>query len=103
MEDRSHIYIFVRTDLSKEQILVQAAHAAFLAPFYEDFNKHPNFVVIGVKNLVELEEVSLDMCLLGILHYTWEEEDISALTSIVAIPENNIQRLYFKRYSCLVF
>ena len=54
----THIYLVVRTDLSKEQQLVQACHAILKAGLAFNSNPQSSLVVLGVENKTRLYEVS---------------------------------------------
>lgn len=57
--ETQYLYIFVRKDLTQSQIAVQASHAAFEAARAGLYacNRHPNFVVIGIKSESKLSSL----------------------------------------------
>jgi Peptidyl-tRNA hydrolase PTH2 len=56
-----HLYLFVRKDLTKEQITVQSCHAAIEASRYyvTQDDIHPSLVILQVDNEEELEKITL--------------------------------------------
>lgn len=78
---------FTRTDLPKSWILVQTAHASYLAGEKFGHSKDLHFVVLGVKNLDELHRVKVRLEFDGIEFVAFEESyKDTGLTSIATRP-----------------
>jgi hypothetical protein len=114
---RNYVYILVREDLEcKEQVVVQAAHATFVAGHkirtdvlngkYRCDNFDPektHFVVCGVCDLNELqdqyERISNDYTA-----YPFYEEDIgNEMTAFAVQPVQQANRHFFRQYQLLKF
>ena len=68
-----YIYIVVRSDLSKEQQLVQACHAAIKATFQFDSDPRSSLVVLKVDNKAGLNEVANQLIKTNIKHEMFYE------------------------------
>lgn len=98
----SYLYIFVRKDLpSKEQITVQACHAAIEASrhFLTKETFHPSLVVLQVDNEEDLEEVTLYLREHGIgckeFYESWYNDSLTAVgTEIITGEKRRILRNY---------
>lgn len=90
MIEGHYCYIFVRQDLSTEQQIVQAAHAASVmscTPSLReiDFSK-TNFIVIGVRNQDALWAVESILDKFEIKYDLFYEPDIDEDTAIATYP-----------------
>ena len=73
-EDKLYIYVFVRTDIPLQQQLVQACHASSMGG--EAFgNGDSSMVLLGVKNVGQLLEISHMLDFNQIRHVTFFEPD----------------------------
>lgn len=99
-----HLYIFVRKDLSPAQIAVQASHAAIESArscIPVDMT-HPSIVLLGIRNLQELNRALIKIQSLGIKTYPFYEEDRdNELTAFATEPISEQQRSLFRRFNCL--
>ena len=99
----SHVYLFVRKDLSAAQICVQVSHAAYeAASLRSDGANHPHFVLIGLRNERELERALNRTQSSGIQVRPFYEADRgNELTAFATQPVLEHQRSFFRRYNCL--
>lgn len=115
---RNYVYVFVREDLEcKEQAVVQAAHATFVAGHkirtdilsgaikcdnFEPQNTH--FVVCGMCDVIELEDQWGRIEDGGYTVYPFFEEDIgNEMTAFAVQPVQQADRHFFKQYQLLKF
>jgi hypothetical protein len=104
---KQYVYFFVRQDLSKEQVVVQTAHAASVIASKipdKDWTKI-SFVVIGVASEEELADVVFAIEP-SIANIKFREPDIkNQVTAIATYPmnANNPNRKWLKRYELLTF
>ena len=99
-------YIFVRTDLPQEQVLVQACHAAQKAGlvFPHSAQEPDSLVIIQVKNKEELEKAYEDISNKGIGLIRFEEPDWDyGLTAFASEPIHKEDRSKFRGYKLLKF
>lgn len=108
-----YTYIFVRQDLSPEQQIVQASHAAFklgvmsqrnawpetddgrYSPYQDPAHINPDkthFVVVGVRNLQALEAVDSILHKFGYRSEFFYEDAISEVTACATYPVREDQR-----------
>lgn len=108
--ERGYVYIFIRKDLTPQQMIVQSNHATWLggadllAPLRVRTGKLPrcNFVVIGVRSEAKLKEVEEEIKQAGFGYTYFIEPDLgNTLTSICTQPLYGKQRLIFSRYKKL--
>jgi hypothetical protein len=103
-EPKTHCYVFVRTDLTPEQICVQAAHACFDAGrFYCDKNQHhPNFVLCGVVDESSLLKINQETRQQGIRTRIFLESDLGhEFTALATEPVSVGQRRFFRSHKLL--
>lgn len=88
MNHESYIYIFIRNDLSKEQQIIQSAHAIYKTCLLVKSNDTtvPNIVLIDVSSEDELFEVREYLKRNGIKYEMFYEPDIRANTAIATYP-----------------
>jgi hypothetical protein len=108
MDNPSYVYIFVRQDLSKEQQLVQAAHATLVLG--SKLNKkqyNPSelyFAVIGVPRLTSFCQVMKDLKKHGTEYECFYEPDQgSTMTAIATFPIPKNERGNLLEYPKLRF
>jgi hypothetical protein len=103
------VYVFVRTDLSPEQSLVQTAHACIEATSIFKLGElpdHPHLVVLSAKNEQRLHRVRQYLIDNNIRHAHFYESDIgNELTAIATepLPDSSPLRQLFKKYQLLKF
>lgn len=104
MENPEYCYVFVRQDLSKEQQLVQAAHATLVLGNKlkrSDVNEL-YFTVIGVPQLIDFVKVTKDLNAHGTKYESFYEPDQgNTLTAIATHPIPKDQRGKLKDYKLL--
>lgn len=100
---KSHVYIFVRRDLPPAQIAVQACHAAYEAASLRNSElDHPHFVVLGIKDLKNLESALSRVKNAGFQIQSFYESDLNnQLTSFATGHIFEKDRGFFRRYNCL--
>jgi hypothetical protein len=104
MDNPDYCYIFVRQDLSKEQQLVQAAHATLVLG---SKLKHPDaseiyFTVIGIPQLIDFCGVMKDLNAHGTKYETFYEPDQGGtLTAIATHPIPKDKRGKLRDYKLL--
>jgi len=91
MNNEYYIYIFIRSDLSKEQQIIQSAHAIYEVGLQRPQMKSgdamsPNVVLIDVSSEAELFEVQEYLKRNVIRHEMFYEPDIKANTAIATWP-----------------
>jgi len=76
MSQKPYVYTFIRKDISKEQQIVQTAHATLQAGFvFEMPAEISNLVLLEVENEAELKMISEKLYEIGICHYMFFEPD----------------------------
>jgi len=99
-------FIFIRQDLSKEQQVVQAAHVTLLlgtSPIKEDPTKL-NFVVCGVKDKTELEQVEAFINEHEVTTVKFIEPDLNnEPTAIASYPMGINQKRFMRRFKTLKY
>jgi len=82
---------------------VQAAHAAFeAASLHSSDLDHPHFVLLGIRDLRELEKALDRIKSTGILVCPFYEADLGdELTAFATQPVSEHQRSLFRKYNCL--
>jgi len=95
--------VFVRTDLSTEQQVVQSGHAIYgLVAHYRPDAECPNHVVIGLPDEPALRRALAKMDAAGIPHFPWTEPDNDlGLTAIATAPLRGDERRLFANYRVL--
>ena len=97
--DTPYTYIFIRKDLSVEQQIVQASHAALEAGFrFTQPEKTSHIVLIGIDGQEELEKISSYLIDENILHEMFFEPDYDGYTSIATQPIFGEQRKPLKKF-----
>lgn len=100
-----HLYVFVRKDLpTKEQIAVQACHAAIESARYHipPNAEHPSLVILQVTDEQELEVVSLYLDRIGIRFKGFREEWFNdSLTAIATEMISGEQRKHLRHFQLL--
>ena len=89
--NESYFYIFIRTDLSLAQQIIQANHATYqMAATYPRHNKTttPSIVLVGVPHKTALERVIQKLQLNNINHTPFIEPDWDMGLSAVATTPN---------------
>lgn len=101
--DDVYIYIFVRTDLSSPQIVVQSVHAAIEASkHFPQPNSCPNVVILGVKNENELNVCQREIREKGINFTTFREPDINdEMTALATEVVSKEKKKHFRKYKLL--
>lgn len=98
----NHVYILVRQDLPKSQIVVQSSHLAWEIACGENPPQHPNMVVIGVKCEKDLLEHHQRLTSLGVNVYHFVEPLFeNTVTSIGFYTQNEDERLLMKKFPLL--
>jgi hypothetical protein len=101
----AYVYIFVRTDLSIEQLAVQACHASIEAARHSLIppgGEHPHLVLCGVRSERELRILRRRLVSHGVGHRAFLEPDLGhSLTAICTQPVRGPTRRIFRRYQCL--
>ncbi len=100
----TYMYIFVRKDLSKEQIAVQSCHAAVEASrhYLDPIVQHPSLVILQVANEEELEAVTLYLSENGIKCKGFYEEFYNnSLTAIATEIISGERRACLRKYQLL--
>ena len=99
---KTHVYVFIRTDLPIQQQIVQSNHAALEAGIFlgdKTQDEPSSLIVIAVKNKAKLEKVLLDLTQKGIKHIPFYEPDWDyGLTAIGTEPLTQDLRVLLKRY-----
>lgn len=106
MDNPEYCYIFVRQDLSKEQQLVQAAHATLVlgSKLKRTDVSELYFTVIGIPQLIDFRSVMNDLNAHGTKYETFYEPDQgSTLTAIATHPIPKDERGILKDYKLLRF
>ena len=96
-----YVYVFIRKDISYEQQLVQAAHAALeLGMKYPNIKDQCSIVIVGVKNKNELLKVSNRLKDNNVDFEMFFEPDFDMGESALATrPIVGEERLLFKKYN----
>lgn len=98
--------MFVRTDISRPQQAVQAAHALLEtvrgSPSEFCSRDHPHFVLCGVSCEDDLSQISDYLALNEISHRCWREPDSgNELMSLSTVPVCGKTRKLFKKFKLL--
>lgn len=106
-EEPEYMFIFVRQDISREQQAVQAAHATFKAgTTWRHANPDKtNFVLIGVPDLEELNEVEEAFKAKDFYGFVkFVEPDLGdTATAIATAPIKEHRKSFLKQYKTLTF
>jgi hypothetical protein len=101
-ENTDHIpytYVFVRTDLTAAQQIVQAAHATYEAGWKFEKTETPlHLILFGVKNEEELIKASERIGIFAIDHCMFFEPDLPGWTAIATMPIYGEHRSVMKKY-----
>ena len=94
-----YIYVFVRQDISLPQQLVQSNHASILLSQTHKIEGTPNLILIGVRDICELENVRYRLLGSGYDFVMWSEPDYDmGETAIATVPLDQSQRMIFSQY-----
>lgn len=94
-----YIYLFIRDDLTHPQQIIQAAHATELvAKTLPPNSPVCHMVLIGCKDLMQLESTAADLDFEGIAYKMFYEPDIGQHTAIATLPISGDARKLFKHY-----
>ena len=93
----------MRRDLSPSQIAVQAAHAVYEAATLRNPDlDHPHFVLLGIRDLNQLQNALARIQSSGISVCPFYESDLNdELTAFATEPIFENQRHLFKKYNCI--
>ena len=106
MNTPEYVYIFVRQDLSKEQQLVQAAHATLVlgSKLKRKDADELYFAVIGIPKLTDFCKVMKDLKKHGTEYETFYEPDQgNTMTAIATMPVPKDKRGILLEYKRLRF
>lgn len=100
-----YIYLFIRKDLSREQQIIQTAHAIHMAGMNQlEKNIIPHAVLIGAENNEELFDISEYISANNIEHEIFFEPDINQYTAIATHPiKGEQQRAIFANFETLKY
>lgn len=100
MDNTPYSYLFIRTDLSYPQQIVQASHAALEAG--NRFGPHSHLVLIGLKDETALVKAAAQLDENGIEHEMFFEPDNQAgYTALCTRPLQGEERKPLKRFPLL--
>ncbi len=100
MDNTPYSYLFIRTDLSHPQQIVQASHAALEAG--NRFGPHSHLVLIGLKDEQALLQAAAQLDDHGIDHEKFFEPDNQAgYTALCTRPLQGEERKPLKRFRLL--
>ncbi len=100
MDNTPYSYLFIRTDLSHPQQIVQASHAALEAG--NRFGPHSHLVLIGLKDETALIKAAAQLDENGIDHEMFFEPDNQAgYTALCTRPLQGEERKPLKRFPLL--
>lgn len=99
IEQRQYMYVFVRTDLSVPQQIIQSSHAS--ACIGEKYHSDTNIVLFGTENEESLKKMMKYMERHDIDYHPFYEPDISSFTSIASEPISGSKRNCFKNFKLL--
>ena len=84
-QNKPYVYVLVRTDISLEQQLVQASHAALEAGFrFTQPSQVASVIVLSVSSREELEAAAQRLTIKGIDHHLFFEPDFGMGHSALA-------------------
>lgn len=96
-----YIYVFIRKDLTPEQMIVQSCHACLELP---KAPKETHLILLGIRNESELVKTSQMLDSKGIKHQMFFEPDYSTgFTAIATEPCYGARRRTFSKYRLLRF
>jgi len=102
-ENTDHIpytYVFIRTDLTAAQQIVQAAHATYEAGWKFEKPEHPlHLILFGVENEAELLKASERIGIHGVDHCMFYEPDLPGYTAIATEPLYGAKREVMRKYN----
>jgi len=100
VDDTPYSYLFIRTDLTHPQQIVQASHAALEAG--NRFGPHSHLVLIGIKDEQALLQAAARLDESGIEHEKFFEPDNQAgYTALCTRPLQGEERKPLKRFRLL--
>lgn len=95
----THIYMFVREDISPEQKIVQCSHAAHEAGKLEKGTDISSLVLLSVADEDELKKIAMRLDMLGINFYMFFEPDNEmGYSALCTCPVTESERKHFKKY-----
>lgn len=97
--DTPYTYLFIRTDLTLPQQIVQSSHAALEAG--HAFGEHSHLICFGVDSEQALQKAAMYLEDNGIEHRMFYEPDVSGYTSICTKPLCGDQRRPMRRFKLL--
>lgn len=99
--NKKYVYIFLRKDISNEQLVVQSSHLAWELAKKHNVDYHPSMIVIGVENLVklkkELEKFQQIGFELSLFHEPLINNDLTSFGFLI----DNDKRVLLKKYQLL--
>jgi len=98
--DEKYVFVFIRTDLSKEQQGIQAGHAVYgIANVAVHDSGTPNLVYIGVRDVGALKKVQEKLVKNQVAHFPWTEPDFDfGLTAIATVPLSVEEKELLRNY-----
>jgi hypothetical protein len=101
----SHVYLFIRTDLSREQQIIQASHVMHVVGLKQKDRKDvSSLVLIGIKDKEELHQLNHWLNDQKIPFESFFEPDINEYTAIATHPRiGEAEREPFKYFDLLRF
>jgi len=101
-ENTDHIpytYVFVRSDLTAAQQIVQAAHATYEAGWKFPKTEHPlHLILFAVKDEQALLKASERIGMNGVDHCMFYEPDLPGYTAIASQPLYGAERDIMRKY-----
>ena len=104
MSEPSYVYMFVRTDLSLPQQIIQMSHAAFDVGNKLGLNGNestPHAVLFPVKNAEHLDRIQEFLDSHDVPHEKFWEPDISGHTAISTYPVRGEERRLFRKFKTM--
>lgn len=93
--------MFIRKDLTPEQMIVQSCHACLELP---KAPKETHLILLGIRNEAELVKTSQMLDLKNVKHQMFFEPDYSTgFTAIATEPIYGVRRRIFSKYKLLKF
>jgi hypothetical protein len=101
--NEQYAYLFVRTDISTEQQIVQAGHACMKAGrYFGNQDDHENIVLLGATDGTHIKQLSDWLSDRSIEHTVFFEPDIDDVTAICTRPiEDRKTRNMFRKFRLL--
>lgn len=101
VDNGTHSYVVIRTDLSHPQMIVQSCHACIeMARNHMDEKTcHPSLVVCSTENEASLIKIIQQLRKKGIGFKSFYEPDIDNLTAICTEPLGEKDRMFFATFN----